>query len=107
MPPGRPSHPVHFFARLPSDINRTDVDKVTLRWSLDDWKRDFELHLATTSDLLDEYEITLYPLKDGSRVEYKYIAWKGDVACWFLDLSAKSCKTPQGFLNNWIWPSDD
>ena len=103
MPPGRPTHPVHFITRLPSDINRRDVDRVTLRWSLDDWKRDFEL----TSANIDEYEITLYPLKDGSRVEFKYIAWKGNVAHWFLDCSVKSCQTPQGFLNNLIWLSDD
>ncbi|KAI8903058.1 cytochrome P450 [Gorgonomyces haynaldii] len=52
-------------------LSITDVEQVTLRWSLDDWKRDFPLVRQGNS-----FETRLYALKDGQKVEYKYVLWK-------------------------------
>lgn len=101
MPPGRPNCEVDFWIRL----DDCSANKVTLRWSLDDWTRDFVL--AKTAEDPTVFKCTLYPLKDGSRVEYKFIVWKDHHnKSWVCNETQPIEIVAGGYRNNVLWLAD-
>ena len=96
MPPGRTAATVDFWISVP------DADKVTLRWSEDDWKREFEL--VKTGDL---HSKTLYPLKYGQKIEFKFLVWKGSEIEWTVNRQIRVERTAAGFENNVVYINSD
>jgi Glycogen recognition site of AMP-activated protein kinase len=98
MPPGRPITPVNLWIEieyLPKNVY--------VKWSPDNWT---ELHtmnqrLAHTNAI--RFEITLPHLKDGSRIEFKFIV-DGD---WRCNEQQRTEIVTGGYRNNVMWIADD
>ncbi|KAL5479223.1 hypothetical protein EMCRGX_G022719 [Ephydatia muelleri] len=95
MPPGRPNVPVRFWLRP-----ECPVQSVSLRWSYDDWTKDYPL----TRNAQSEWEITLYPLMDGRRIEFKFIL---DQVNWVCNEQQPTQVCRGGFRNNVMYVPDD
>ena len=118
MPPGRPNVPIRFWFRP-----ECPVQSVSLRWSYDDWTKGRSSVFKTrpgilrrahvSSPIIDypltrnaqgEWEITLYPLMDGRRIEFKFIL---DQVNWVCNEQQPTQVCRGGFRNNVMYVPDD
>lgn len=114
MPPGRPNFPIRFWLRP-----ERPVQSVYLRWSYDDWingkvghwlLRPFKtrpviiLDYPLTQNAQGEWEVTLYPLMDGRRIEFKFIL---DQVEWVCNEQQTTQVCLGGFRNNVVYVPDD
>jgi hypothetical protein len=96
MPPGRCAGQVYFW------ISSENTDKVTLLWSEDGWSREFDMD---RSGIL--FTKTLYPLKDGQRIEFKFKIYKQNSIEWKVNREIRVDKNPEGIENNIIYMGSD